>query len=848
MTPAKAGYVQARLPPIHIESPSQSGSLMPSVNSLTVQLKHKLATALASCIPEHLARLAAEAHEKGRAQGHEAGRTEGHEDGHKEGLESGQRAGFLAGQRVYRIAEPSAVAEEKPLDKGIYGPDRLDVAKAEQAMRQGVALRVSQGDLKEPTEDQWSMILSDHPASCIAAGAGSGKSTTLVLRVVFMLCHLGIRDEDLTVISFTRDSCAELRHALRRVLGLWRKGPITDAWLKTRVRTFHSLLYGLTNTALPGRQFFELMKKDDTEDEAAEIMALDVDNPMANLRLNDRQAEVLLTAYRDAFAKDERFRRNILRLLDAELLSPSNSPIDKAISSGRMYFASLRDSALTEMVSQTWIGHGWPAPGVDIGAEGSISALNKHVFLANGVDERTGLPVFLGFAPNLSQAQRNSLVTDPTGEAGDEAFSAGLAFKLRVLSNYAGKPYILIRSKADMDRFHLRQKFLAAEAGGTVPEAPVFPLKIRGEVGSSLIHEALYTQGSFMESLGKSVNDLIKEFPAPKVEDSTVHFYRALAGYWSYFAQTLEARDLHTYNQAFLLMSANAETMAFGPRELGAVRHLLVDEFQDISPLIANWLKAMHRRLIRDAQDKPLSVMAIGDDWQSIYGWRGSAPQLFIDFAAFFPSHADVGPAPELFLRANYRSVPAIVEDAKRLIARVSVKVDKPVEPIPVARPGDHGVVLAEYAPDNPRMEPEDAAKILVPFIRAEYASATNMVGPKPEHLIVMTRRRKMRDTLQRAFPEVKYPGLRFCTYHQAKGLEADVAILVEDCAPGDTHPLRNLAYQASGLYKRYTYDQATIDEAWRLAYVGVTRGRRRTFWQVPSIAQTTTARVYASP
>ena len=51
--------------------------------------------------------------------------------------------------------------------------------------------------------------------------SGSGKSTTLVLRVVFMLCHVGIAPSQLTVISFTNASCAQLREQLLKLLAFW---------------------------------------------------------------------------------------------------------------------------------------------------------------------------------------------------------------------------------------------------------------------------------------------------------------------------------------------------------------------------------------------------------------------------------------------------------------------------------------------------------------------------------------------------------------------------------------------------------------------------------------------------
>ncbi|MGV8760065.1 UvrD-helicase domain-containing protein, partial [Pseudomonas aeruginosa] len=60
------------------------------------------------------------------------------------------------------------------------------------------------------------------PLARIFAGAGSGKSTTLVLRVVFMLCHLGVEPQRLTVISFTNASCTQLREQLLRLLAHWQ--------------------------------------------------------------------------------------------------------------------------------------------------------------------------------------------------------------------------------------------------------------------------------------------------------------------------------------------------------------------------------------------------------------------------------------------------------------------------------------------------------------------------------------------------------------------------------------------------------------------------------------------------
>ena len=60
--------------------------------------------------------------------------------------------------------------------------------------------------------------------------------------------------------------------------------------------------------------------------------------------------------------------------------------------------------------------------------------------------------------------------------------------------------------------------------------------------------------------------------------------------------------------------------------------------------------------------------MAIGDDWQSIYGWRGSSPELFIDFDRHFPSKGRGTCSAVLTLANNYRSIEPIIRDAEALL------------------------------------------------------------------------------------------------------------------------------------------------------------------------------------
>ena len=132
-------------------------------------------------------------------------------------------------------------ASSKPGPAGIYPATRLKIEDAQvQAMRERVAQAVSAGLIGAPSDEQWAMILCRAPLARIFAGAGSGKSSTLVLRVVFLLCHLEIEPKRLTVISFTNASCHELRERLQRLLDFWHYPH--DA--RQCVRTFHAAKIG----------------------------------------------------------------------------------------------------------------------------------------------------------------------------------------------------------------------------------------------------------------------------------------------------------------------------------------------------------------------------------------------------------------------------------------------------------------------------------------------------------------------------------------------------------------------------------------------------------------------------
>ena len=90
--------------------------------------------------------------------------------------------------------------------------------------------------------------------------------------------------------------------------------------------------------------------------------------------------------------------------------------------------------------------------------------------------------------------------------------------------------------------------------------------------------------------------------------------------------------------------------------------HILIDEFQDINPI--------QYEIIKLLSGKPHNIFAVGDDDQSIYGFRGSEPDCMRRFVEEFQ-------AKQLLLDVNYRSTPEIVQASLAVISENRNRFEK---------------------------------------------------------------------------------------------------------------------------------------------------------------------------
>ena len=95
----------------------------------------------------------------------------------------------------------------------------------------------------------------------------------------------------------------------------------------------------------------------------------------------------------------------------------------------------------------------------------------------------------------------------------------------------------------------------------------------------------------------------------------------------------------------------------------GRFRHILIDEYQDTNRI--------QYEMLRLLVNKERNICVVGDDWQSIYSWRGADFTNILNFERDFPG------AKVIKLEENYRSTQNILDASQKVIMKNTQRSDK---------------------------------------------------------------------------------------------------------------------------------------------------------------------------
>ena len=151
----------------------------------------------------------------------------------------------------------------------------------------------------------------------------------------------------------------------------------------------------------------------------------------------------------------------------------------------------------------------------------------------------------------------------------------------------------------------------------------------------------------------------------PKNIDDSKDFYaETVKKIYSQYDEICKKDSLVDFAELLLksyeLLKSNKKVRDFFHRRF---RHILIDEFQDTNVIQYAWLN--------EVASKEASITAVGDDDQSIYGWRGAKVGHLEDFKTKHKQNATIR------LEQNYRSTSIILNAANALIENNQARLGK---------------------------------------------------------------------------------------------------------------------------------------------------------------------------
>lgn len=267
-------------------------------------------------------------------------------------------------------------------------------------------------------------------------------------------------------------------------------------------------------------------------------------------------------------------------------------------------------------------------------------------------------------------------------------------------------------------------------------------------------------------------------------------------------------------NQATDLIKVNKPQYSY--------QHIIIDEYQDISYSRFNLIKE-----IRELSGARL--ICVGDDWQSIYRFAGSDISLFSNF------EKHVGKYEQLFIEQTYRNSQSLIDITSKYIQKNKKQIQK--NPKSKKEPLENPIKFVYYSSDNA----EDM------FIN-EIQALIDKNGDKPilvlgrhsfdiNEFIKLTPNSKIKYYERSEKLEIKGfedLDIKFITVHKSKGLEADNVIVL------------NLKNHLLGFPNKMTDDPMlslllSDDEEYRFAeerrlfYVALTRTKNEVVLLIPT-------------
>ena len=627
-------------------------------------------------------------------------------------------------------------------------------------------------------------VLNEDNVLQIIAGAGTGKTTTLVSKVKYLVEEKGVEPDKILCLSFSRDSTDDLRKKVKEI-GL----PVSKKLEKghVRVATFHSFGNSfLEQKFIPSKVagiFGKFLKSEIVKDITVFEEFKRFFYYMFNDDLSDSEDARICYKYKPSPKFDE------ISISYFQTIDPSHT------------VQSYYDLKIADFLILNDINYHYRSENIDLFFEDKKLQFDFYlpdygIYIEDNVLDEKEIPFWIKgdikkreyldqiklkkdyFKGTDSLITINSYNDDVLDDLKNKLLSHGVS--VNRIENSRIEDYLEKSGFIDALRSgHYFDKFVRSFKEHNLPTEEIFEYE-------------------------KYANNIMEKF-----------FLNIVAKYYVFYKSYLEEYDIID----FVDMIIKATPLVKGTD----YDYVFVDEYQDMSKSRFNLLKAI-------LDDSGAKLVVVGDDWQSIYGFNGCEFTYFSNFENYFPDRTIVK------LGQSYRAYDKLVKAAGNFVKKDNELIQKELSGLDdeVNKPID----ICYYSKEN--YKDEVVYKILEE-ISSSYEgllSADSNKGNLREVMILARYNdplKSLEERLNRCRADRRLKlDIKYNTFHRAKGLEAENIIILDVNNPKTSNsrgiPSSVLNEGFLRFVSFFNDKEKQSKEERRLFYVGLTRTKNKVY------------------
>lgn len=657
-------------------------------------------------------------------------------------------------------------------------------------------------------EEQRRVVLNEEDYCLVIAGAGAGKTTTLAAKVKYLVEKKNVLPSEILVVSFTNKAVNELKEKIQKQLHI-----------PANITTFHAIGYSIIKKEQEIKNIFN-----------SENLYFVINEYFKKEILHDEETmKKLLLFFEEYFQIEKNHEFETLKSDPKFIEEQLHERNRRKITLNEEKVRSFEEAQIANFLYRNGIRYIYE-PEYPYCLPKSKKIYTPDFLLIQG-NRKVYLEHFGIHEDGTSNRYTSEELATYQKSIRDKIFlhKQHQTEMIYTFSQYKDGKSLLSHLK----KLLIRNGFTFYPISNTE-----LLRKLTNNENNSYMRRMVYLLADFLRNFkvnGYSYNDF--ERMSRETNNVRTKLFLEIARqsylYYENFLQTNQMVDfesmINTSYSVLKTMKKNGKRLSF--------KYIIVDEYQDISRQRFDLTKAL-----ADVSDA--KIMAVGDDWQTIYSFSGSDITLFTQFLSI------MGYGDELLITNTYRNSQEVIDIAGNFIQKNQTQIHKKlISPKHIENP----IIILPY--DNTRKDYKNKqnngalfefSKILVKTIEL-IERFNKKEGKKDLDILLLGRfnfdsRRivnneyfyfdsKTGKVVCKLYPKYK---ITFMTAHSSKGLGYSNVIVLN--GKNDTYgfpakieddPVMNLVTKRD---KSYEYAEER-----RLFYVALTRTRNRVFLICPN-------------